>query len=113
MQLTCPQCRRPVAAKDVNIPLGSGRCLACRSDFNLAPQLGEVLPSPHPKSPIAAPQHWRIGDYGTNLSIRWRWYRHVAWLLLIPIVFGLFWTTTWNSIVIPFFLGQGEIQWGL
>jgi hypothetical protein len=113
MQLTCPTCRQPIAAKEVNIQLGIGKCSACNSVFKLQDQLGSLLPSPDPKLPMLAPKHWRIDDFGPNLSITWRWYNHGVWLSSIAIIFGIFWLSVWNSITIPWFFGQDEIQWGL
>lgn len=102
MKLTCPDCQKPVPAADVNIKLGVGKCMACDAVFAVADQLGMPMARRGGSRdlPMAAPKHWRIDDFGPDLTIGWRWYTHAIWVL---VVFGIFWDgflVVWYSIAI-------------
>lgn len=113
MKLTCPDCQKPVSAEDVNIKLGIGKCLACDAVFSLVDQIGQPLRSLRNSLPVAPPKHWRVDDFGPELTIRWSWYTHAIWFLVF---FAIFWDgflIVWYSIGIREFLGKGQINWGM
>ncbi len=100
MKLTCPDCQKPVPAEDVNIKLGVGKCLACDAVFSLADQMGQPLKSLRSNLPVAPPKHYRVEDFGPDLTIGWRWYTHAIWFLVF---FAIFWDgflIVWYSIAI-------------
>ena len=90
MKLTCPDCGKMVPAVDVNIKLGVGKCLACDAVFAIAEQLGVPMArrGGGRDLPVAAPKHWRVEDFGPDLTIGWRWYTHGIWFL---VVFAIIW----------------------
>jgi hypothetical protein len=95
MQLTCPDCRKPITAENVNINLGLGKCLACNAVFNVLDQIGSPLRSAQRDMPLSKPKHYRVEDFGPDLTIRWSWYNHAIWLLVFFAIiwdgFLLFW----------------------
>lgn len=110
MKLTCPDCRKPVSAVDVNIKLGVGKCLACDSVFSLVDQTGLAVTPLRSNLPLAAPRHWRVDDFGPDLTIGWRWYTHTIWFLVF---FAIFWDgflLVWYSIAIGQLL-SGKHDW--
>ncbi|WP_254509313.1 hypothetical protein [Anatilimnocola floriformis] len=107
MKLTCPDCLKPVPAADVNIQLGVGKCLSCNSVFSLVDQAGRPIINLRSSLPIAAPRHWRVDDFGPDLSIGWRWYTHAIWFLVF---FAIFWNgflLAWYTFAIGAFLKGG------
>jgi hypothetical protein len=110
MKLTCPDCRQPVPAADVNIKLGVGKCLACDAVFSLVDQTGRAIAPLRSNLPIAAPRHWRVDDFGPDLTIGWRWYTHAIWFLVF---FAIFWDGflfVWYTIAISQLM-SGEHDW--
>jgi hypothetical protein len=109
MKLTCPDCRQPVPATDVNIKLGVGKCLACDSVFSLVDQTGRAVTPLRSNLPIAAPRHWRVDDFGPDLTIGWRWYTHAIWFLVF---FAIIWDGflfVWYTVAIGQLLsGKGD-----
>lgn len=115
MKLTCPDCQTFIPAEDVNIQLGIGKCMACDSVFSLVDQTGLPLTSLRSNLPLAAPKHWRIEDFGSELTITWRWYSHGIWFLVL---FAFIWDgflVVWYSIAINELLtkGSGSAIFGL
>ncbi|WP_425616462.1 hypothetical protein NA78x_000108 [Anatilimnocola sp. NA78] len=88
MKLTCPDCRKPVSAADVNIQLGIGKCVACDAVFNISDQVGSPLRGSRRNMPLKAPKHYVVDDFGPDLAIRWSWFTHAVWFLVF---FALFW----------------------
>jgi hypothetical protein len=112
MKLTCPDCRKPVSAADVNIKLGVGKCLACDAVFSLVDQVGLPMTGLRSKAAIAPSKNFRIDDFGPDLSISWSWYTHAIWFL---VVFALIWNgflVTWYTIAIRSYFDPAHGQHG-
>lgn len=109
MKLSCPDCHQPVSAKDVNVQLGIGKCLACDSVFSLVDQIGMPLRSLRNSLPVAAPKHWVIDDFGPELTISWRWYTHAIWFLVFfAIIWDGFLIVWYTAAIAAFFT---EFNW--
>lgn len=96
MKLTCPDCQKHVSAADVNIKLGIAKCLACDAVFSLVDQIGQPLRSLRNSLPATAPKHWMVEDFGSELTIRWRWYTHAIWFLV-------FFAIIWDGFLISWY----------
>jgi hypothetical protein len=86
MQLHCKSCGKLVRAEDVNIDQAIAKCLACHAVFSFLDQVrGAGAP---PRAPVPMPARMRVDNWGSELTITWRWYTHAVWLLL---AFCIFW----------------------
>lgn len=100
MKLPCPDCQKPVPAEDVNIKLGIAKCMACDAVFSVADQLGIPMADRDRRCdvPLAAPKHWRIDDFGPDLTIGWRWYTHAIWFLVLFAI-------VWDGFLLAWYAG--------
>lgn len=112
MKLYCPTCNREIPAADINIRLAAAKCATCNTVFQFQDQLEPVSAPRSAALPVPAPKKFIIEDFGSDLTIRWRWYSHAVWALLF---FCLFWDgflIFWYGMM--FFAGKnmrGEAGW--
>lgn len=102
MQLTCQSCGKMILAEDINIQLAIAKCGACHAVFNFAETVGG-LPSRKPTA--NKPKQIELIDTGSELAIRWRWFSHAVWFL---VVFCLFWD---GFLVLWYSIGLAQL-WG-
>jgi hypothetical protein len=86
MQLHCKSCGKLVRAEDVNIDQAIAKCLACHAVFSFLDQVCGAQVAPRPAVPL--PTRMKVENWGSELTIMWRWYTHAVWLLL---AFCIFW----------------------
>ncbi len=85
MQLYCQSCEKMILAEDVNIELAIAKCRACNAVFNFS----ETIAAKRRRKPEAKPpKRLEIVDTGSELAIRWKWFTHTVWFLLL---FCIFW----------------------
>lgn len=81
MKLSCPWCRRPVPAGDVDLSTGLARCGGCGTvfRFDTAP---EVAPAPprRPRALAEQPASVQVREEpgGVAFTCRWFWWKYVA-----------------------------------
>ncbi|MEQ8702848.1 MAG: hypothetical protein RIC19_02955 [Phaeodactylibacter sp.] len=114
-KLSCPECRSPVAADQININLLLAKCSKCGMVFSFEDRVAAVVPS----AP-AMPPRPRVKDRGyipmppgieaqamlSELNIQIRWRNRVQGFLV-------FFTILWNIFVFPFAIFAfliGELQ---
>lgn len=85
MQLNCPHCRSQIAAGDINVNLLVAKCAGCGNVFSFADSLDL---QPHEKPLVERPERFHVENWGPELTITYRWYTHVVWVLIL---FCSFW----------------------
>lgn len=85
MQIRCTECGRTIPAADINLDLVLAKCSHCDNVFSFADKFG--LP-PSDKPTVEQPKGIHVENWGTDLTITYRWYDHSTWLLVL---FCLFW----------------------
>jgi hypothetical protein len=88
MRLFCRDCGKPIDSDDVNIALAIAKCASCGSVFHFAEQIGAASAVTAAKPTVATPNGVRIENWGSELTLSYRWYTHAVWML---VVFCLVW----------------------
>lgn len=126
MRITCPECRTPLGAADVNLDHLVGRCVPCDQVFSVAGQVGRHAPPPRrrpelprgisiergePPLPATPGEGYREAagarpDPG-ELLVRRRWLRAQHFFLL-------FFCIAWDGFLVFWYVGitgSGDAPW--
>jgi len=81
VKLSCPWCRRPVPAGDVDLSSGLARCGGCGAvfRFDTSPEVAPALPRrPRPLAQQPATLEVREEPGGIAFTCHWFWWKYVA-----------------------------------
>ena len=77
MTLPCPHCQQEIPASAVLEELAVAKCPSCHTIVEL-PQGGAAVA----RGKVAMPEKFVVEEFGSTLSVTWRWYSFVSWILL-------------------------------
>jgi hypothetical protein len=76
MNLSCPNCHRPLEPDDVDLKTSIGRCLECGRVFHLYDQIREATEDPEARARpnLGAPSRVKVTRGAGRLELRWSWF---------------------------------------
>lgn len=110
MKPICKACRLPIKPQDINLEMAIAKCAACGEVFSILDGLegDNTIPQMPVALPVPKPKRFVVEEFGSELTIRYRWFTPSLFLLVL---FCLFWDAfmaTWYGIAITMIL-SGEI----
>src|SRR5687768_642743 len=111
MKIYCPTCSREIPAEDINISLAAAKCSACNSVFQFDEMLRSPAAAEKNRLPVPTPKKYTIEEFGSDLTIRWRWYTHAVWFLVFFCVFWDGFLFAWYSALFAGGMAMKEGGW--
>jgi hypothetical protein len=93
MKITCPECRVPVAAEDVNLATGLAKCRTCNNVFRFADDPELAPQTTRARAPVEKPRS--IVTYASDgeLTLDYRWFSP-------KYIFMVFFCLFWNGFLV-------------
>ncbi len=107
MEITCPQCGKPVPVADVDLKDKIAKCVPCDSIFGCRDQLRAVASKS--RQALALPQKLQLEEEPSGLTIRRKWFGAKFIALTVFVVFWDGFMVVWFGIAIS----QGEAAMAL
>ncbi|MFL5383231.1 MAG: MJ0042-type zinc finger domain-containing protein [Longimicrobiaceae bacterium] len=99
MKISCPNCRAPVVAEDVNLATGLARCRTCNHVFRFGDPPEPAPPTVRARARAEKPRSVVVFDANGELTVQFRWF---ALKYVILAVLSLLWNgflAGWYTIV--------------
>ena len=93
MKIRCPECHEPLAADQVNIQTGLGRCLLCDVGFHILPP---IVRAPAEPTEVGLPDGMQVTAEGDRLRIERRWFS-------AKYIFLAFFALMWNLFLVGWY----------
>ena len=96
---SCPSCSNPLPLSSISEQLGAARCPSCNLLIDLSS--GKAVVPRRVATNVVAPEKWKIDAAPGSLTVRWRWFNYMAFILIPFTIF-------WNGILSTMAFGMTD-----